>query len=135
MVHLKGYFFLIIIFFIVFLESTDCGPQDFKCGTGACISIDMYCDGVPHCRDGSDEANCTSPCDPKTQLECGDGNCFSIMNKCDKFNDCENGFDEENCNYNISCPPDFFNCFRDICIPMVSAMFRLFVSSDAKCNK
>ena len=36
------------------------GEDDFRCGsTGACIRRAQLCDGVMHCSDGSDEANCS----------------------------------------------------------------------------
>ena len=34
--------------------------DDFRCeSTGACIRRAQVCDGVMHCSDGSDEANCS----------------------------------------------------------------------------
>ena len=49
--------------FIQFLnvDSTTCSADDgFRCeSSGACIHSAQVCDGVMHCSDGSDEANCS----------------------------------------------------------------------------
>ncbi|XP_014665098.1 PREDICTED: uncharacterized protein LOC106807305 [Priapulus caudatus] len=39
---------------------------DFHCvASPECIAWHARCDGIRHCRDGSDEINCASPCDPQ----------------------------------------------------------------------
>lgn len=36
----------------------DCGPDQFKCQTGGCVSSTQICDGVKNCPDYSDEWGC-----------------------------------------------------------------------------
>lgn len=36
----------------------ECKPDSFVCDNGQCIDADLKCDGLPNCRDGSDEVNC-----------------------------------------------------------------------------
>jgi len=36
----------------------DCGPDQFKCQTGGCVSSSKICDGVKNCPDYSDEWGC-----------------------------------------------------------------------------
>ena len=40
------------------LTAALCSEGRFQCGDGQCISIDLYCDYIQHCADGSDEINC-----------------------------------------------------------------------------
>lgn len=36
-------------------SSETCLPDEFRCNDGECIMMALYCDGVPHCHDSSDE--------------------------------------------------------------------------------
>ena len=36
-------------------ERECCRPQEFRCGSGECVSISKECDGQGDCQDGSDE--------------------------------------------------------------------------------
>lgn len=36
----------------------DCQPDEFKCNSGGCVSVEYVCDGQPQCPDLSDEFNC-----------------------------------------------------------------------------
>ena len=36
-------------------EASCCGYNQFKCGSGECISALRLCDRTAHCEDGSDE--------------------------------------------------------------------------------
>ncbi len=44
--------------FIPFTESPACGPVDFRCRNGQCISTVQHCDLVDNCADGTDEIDC-----------------------------------------------------------------------------
>lgn len=45
----------LILFFILV---GNCALIDHECDDGTCLWIGFWCDGVEHCDDGSDEANC-----------------------------------------------------------------------------
>lgn len=35
-----------------------CGPEEFQCHDGKCLSIDKRCNGKKECNSGEDEVNC-----------------------------------------------------------------------------
>ncbi len=39
-----------------------CRDGYFKCGSGACINVSLTCNGVPDCRDSSDEDDRQAGC-------------------------------------------------------------------------
>ncbi|XP_045132663.1 CD109 antigen-like [Portunus trituberculatus] len=45
-------------------EAPDCSPDQFKCLTGGCFSMDERCNGEFFCSDHSDEAGCPVEVDP-----------------------------------------------------------------------
>ena len=49
------YFDIIILFYI---QIGPCKSNEFMCGNGQCIENTDVCDGVNHCPDLSDEADC-----------------------------------------------------------------------------
>jgi len=99
----------------------------WRCPLGACLKADQVCDGIPHCRDRSDEIfacrlgpnkqksaqmminTCTS-----NQFQCSVDNKMAALQQkaqcipktmvCDGVSDCPNGEDERN------CPADTFYC-------------------------
>jgi len=49
------------ILFLLLLLYLECGDGQFRCADGlSCIPLRRVCDGSNHCRDNSDESNCTS---------------------------------------------------------------------------
>jgi hypothetical protein len=83
------------------LFSIECGSNDFICANSQCINSTYRCDGLPHCRDGSDELNCTYTV-PCTQFQCENKRCVPNSWVCDGVIDCSNDgqdrSDERNCN-------------------------------------
>ncbi|XP_064419902.1 low-density lipoprotein receptor-related protein 1B [Latimeria chalumnae] len=91
---------------------------DFECANGECIDYHLTCDGIPQCKDKSDEK----------QLYCDNRNCRSgykhcynrrcILNSklCDGVDDCGDNSDEVNCK-NVTCSSTEFRCKDGTCIP------------------
>ncbi|XP_030052234.1 SCO-spondin [Microcaecilia unicolor] len=79
-----------------------CGLNEYKCSlTGECIHYTQLCDGIPHCRDQSDEStdNCGSaqipPC--PGHFICSNRVCVNISQVCNSVPDCPQGEDEMAC--------------------------------------
>lgn len=72
-------------------EGTPCGPDDFFCNSGECISQEWVCDGFNDCADGSDEFCQGGICDsglatgdPQMDQCLGDFCCFEFE-QCTEF--------------------------------------------------
>ncbi|XP_069502497.1 SCO-spondin-like [Ambystoma mexicanum] len=86
-----------------------CGLEEFKCTlTGECIRYAQLCDGIPHCRDQSDESmdNCGSsqipPC--PGHFICTNRMCINISQVCDGIPSCPQGEDEIACDSGLGTP-------------------------------
>lgn len=61
-----------------FPDSSPC-THGLRCGDGSCVWTDQWCDGVPNCRGGQDEANCGEEVDLKANL-CQVGGVKELLN-------------------------------------------------------
>ena len=92
-----------------------CGPQQFTCKDGTCISNGNVCDGMYDCVDKSDEKEQTCR---SVQFQCEDVNDrqnISISSYCDFVSDCNVGSDEL-CSFPKCRPGVEFMCKNGQCI-------------------
>lgn len=63
-------------------ETPVCSNDEFKCNSdGACIPLEMACDGIKHCFDGSDETlGCTTLDQICKGFRCKNGHCLTDHN-------------------------------------------------------
>lgn len=73
-----------------------CGSDSFHCGSGDCINNLLACDGILHCKDGSDETSavCSNTFCPPFMFRCNYGGCVKISSICNGVFDCNDQSDE-----------------------------------------
>ncbi|XP_054832701.1 class I histocompatibility antigen, F10 alpha chain-like [Eublepharis macularius] len=91
--------------------SSSCSSNEFTCHNGHCIPTGLACDGIDHCPDDSDEANCTCASD---QFACKNGRCIPTGLACDGIDHCPDYSDEAHC----SCTSAQFACKNGRCISL-----------------
>eukprot|EP00794_Sanderia_malayensis_P007058 gene7058-7850_t len=106
-----------------------CSSKELKCKNGACIGLELKCDGQEDCIDGEDEVGCGRINSSKpmkkmqpgenvvcnsTQFNCNNARCVDMTKRCDQVADCVNATDELNCADIDECAENNGNC-GDIC--------------------
>ncbi|XP_064475155.1 prolow-density lipoprotein receptor-related protein 1-like [Ornithodoros turicata] len=96
------------------VKSANCTAKEFECGDGACIPVELTCDGIQSCPDGTDEllTYCATRSCPEGFFRCHNNRCVPESHICDGLNACEDYSDEHNC----TCQADQFKCHRGPCI-------------------
>lgn len=96
------YVFFLFNYFLSLCNDLECTRDDYICKSGQCIKSSYRCDGLPQCRDGSDEMKCnyTAPC---TEFLCDNKRCIPKTWVCDGVADCAKDgdydrSDERTCN-------------------------------------
>lgn len=78
-----------------------CPPNSFRCQTGECRPLSIFCNGVLDCIDGSDEPGeiCRQGSSASTMcpFRCGNGSCRSTAVLCSGTNGCGDNSDELPC--------------------------------------
>ncbi|XP_011210418.3 modular serine protease-like [Bactrocera dorsalis] len=71
--------------------------KEWACKSGDCIATKNLCDGIPHCRDGSDEtkASCKGMQCSFASFRCDYGACILLDFVCDGIPDCVDSSDED----------------------------------------
>ncbi|XP_035706486.1 basement membrane-specific heparan sulfate proteoglycan core protein isoform X3 [Folsomia candida] len=91
-----------------------------RCSDGSPVFIcsDEQCDGIKHCPNGEDEAQCPENGCASHQFQC-DLKCISNSKKCDGKLDCLDRTDEQNCEESgATCRSDQFRCNDNSCIDL-----------------
>ncbi|KAG1651176.1 Basement membrane-specific heparan sulfate proteoglycan core protein [Nymphon striatum] len=101
--------------FLALFEADRCSHHEFRCQNNQCISRRARCDGIRHCRDGSDELQCEfTPCNER-EFRCNNGQCVDNSARCDGFEHCDDGTDELHCGGRL-CSENQFSCDNGRCL-------------------
>ncbi|XP_016091061.1 LOW QUALITY PROTEIN: SCO-spondin [Sinocyclocheilus grahami] len=97
-----------------------CPPDQFRCSGGACLPLELRCNGHPDCADQSDEDFCapTSPepgC-PAGEFRCVNGRCLPAHKVCDGRLDCGFADDSDEHDCGVLCRQDEFRCSSGRCV-------------------
>ncbi|XP_019544975.3 putative vitellogenin receptor [Aedes albopictus] len=89
-----------------------CSKFEFTCADKMCIPLDLVCDGVPHCLDGSDETIGCADIEGKCKgFLCKNKHCLKSHDwVCDGIDDCGDGSDEDNCFIGCDLEHGKFEC-------------------------
>ncbi|KAI4457351.1 modular serine protease [Holotrichia oblita] len=101
---------------------------NFVCDSGVCLDLKYVCDGVTHCRDGSDETSrqCADVRCPSYLFRCAYGACITRDKLCDGISDCADNSDEIDVEcraaaYGDDCRKYEFKCSNGQCINNLDA--------------
>ncbi|KAB0361653.1 hypothetical protein FD754_005809 [Muntiacus muntjak] len=92
--------------------------SEFECGNGDCIDYQLTCDGIPHCKDKSDEKllYCENRSCRRGFKPCSNRRCVPHSKLCDGDDDCGDSSDELDCKVS-TCAAVEFRCTDGTCIP------------------
>ncbi|KAG9261064.1 low-density lipoprotein receptor-related protein 1B-like [Astyanax mexicanus] len=120
----------------VSLNSSCNAHLEFECGNGECIGYQLTCDGVPHCKDKSDEKR--QYCDNRNcrngYKSCYNQRCVSNSHFCNGVDDCGDNSDEVYCN-SSSCSAEERRCADGACVPQAAWCNQIIDCADASDEK
>ena len=75
------------------ISEAPCPEGETPCGSGECVSAEVFCDGFADCPDRSDELYCC----PEGVFNCANGRCIEWDAWCDGTDNCRDNSDEDQC--------------------------------------
>ncbi|XP_067627209.1 prolow-density lipoprotein receptor-related protein 1 isoform X1 [Eurosta solidaginis] len=98
--------------------NANCDKDQFSCVSGECIPLELTCDNITHCLDGSDEQRsyCIIRECPTHFFMCNNHRCIPQNQTCDDKHQCGDGSDESE--LVCKCEADKFRCNSGECISM-----------------